>query len=131
MKRDKNELFEQAKKIAVSETVIFVQDIIDKLPVSKSTFYEYYPDGSEELDTLKKILDTNKVAIKENLRYKWLHSDNATLQMALYKLTSNDEEHRKLQQNYISQETIHELKNTELIISGEKFALKNNEDNSK
>ena len=87
MKRDKNELFEQAKKIAVSKTVIFVQDIIDKLPVSKSTFYEYYPDGSEELDTLKKILDTNKVAIKENLRYKWFHSDNATLQMALYKLT--------------------------------------------
>ena len=53
-----------------------------------------------------------------------VYSDNARLQMAPIKLTSNDEEHRKLQQNYISQETIHELKNTELIISGEKFALK-------
>ena len=52
--------------------VIFVQDIIDKLPVSKSTFYEYYPDGSEELDTLKKILDTNKIGYKRKLKINGL-----------------------------------------------------------
>ena len=34
------------------------------------------------------------------MRKKWYDSDNATMQMALYKLCSTDVEHRKLQQNY-------------------------------
>lgn len=97
----KNKIFEQAKKLANEKKLLFVQDIIDFLPLSKPTFYNYFPVGSNEFNELNKILDENKVAIKTSLRAKWYQSDNATLQMALYKLTSNAEEHKKLQQNYI------------------------------
>jgi hypothetical protein len=35
------------------------------------------------------------------MRKKWYDSDNATLQMALMKLLSSQEEHRKLSQQFI------------------------------
>lgn len=101
----KNEIFQQAKKLATEKKLLFLQDIIDFLPVSKQTFYDYFPVGFDEMDELRKILDENKVAIKSSLREKWYQSDNATLQMALYKLSSNPEEHRLLQQNYVQNET--------------------------
>lgn len=116
MAYNKKEIFNQAKEIIAKNKLLFVQDIIDFLPISMSTFYLFYPDGSEELETLKKMLNTNKVSIKTSLRAKWYNSDNPTLQMALYKLTSNDEEHRKLQQNY-----------TDVTTKGDKIQLSESE----
>ena len=52
------------------------------------------------MNELRSLLDTNKITLKVNMRKKWSDSDNATLQMALYKLCSTSEEHKKLQQNY-------------------------------
>lgn len=97
---NKKEIFENSKKLVEKHKLLFIQDIIDFLPLSKPTFYDYYPLGSDELNELKKMLDGNKVAVKSYLRAKWEVSDNATLQMALYKLASNEEEHKKLAQNY-------------------------------
>src|SRR5690606_7367318 len=102
---NKKKMFEKSKKLATEKKLLFIQDIIDFLPMSKQTFYDYYPLGSDELDELRKILDENKIAIKSSLRAKWYNSDNATLQMALYKLTSNDDEHRKLNQYYNKNDT--------------------------
>ena len=61
----KNKIFEQAKKLANEKKLLFVQDIIDFLPLSKPTFYDYFPVGSNEFNELNKILDENKVAIKK------------------------------------------------------------------
>jgi hypothetical protein len=38
--------------------------------------------------------------MKAKMRSKWYESDNATLQLALYRLTSSNDEHKKLNQNY-------------------------------
>lgn len=102
---DKKELFETGKQKALDEKLLFIQDIIDCLPIQKTTFYDYFPVGSNEMNELKKILDANKVSIKANLRKRWWESENPTLQLALYKLSSNEEEHRKLSQQYIEQES--------------------------
>ena len=68
--------------------------------ISKDAFYRKFPVGSDDYDELREMLDENKIALKVGLRKKWFESDNATTQMALYKLCSTEIEHKKLQQNY-------------------------------
>ena len=47
------------------------------------------------------MIEDNTVSIKSGLRTKWYESENPTLQIALYRLTSRDDEHKKLNQSYI------------------------------
>ena len=96
MKYDRKEIFELAKAVVVEHNLYFVDDVIAYLPCSKSTFYDSFPDGSEELDDIKRLLNINRVKIKVDLRKKWNESDNATLQMGLYKLIATDDERKKL-----------------------------------
>jgi hypothetical protein len=100
MAYDRVKLFEQAKKVTIENNLFFIDDIIAYLPCSKSSFYEFYPDGSDELDKLKELLEVNRTTIKVSLRKKWYDSDNATLQMGLMKLIANPEEHRRLSQTH-------------------------------
>lgn len=100
MAYDKNILFKKAKEIIPKYNLIFIEDVCAYLAISKPTYYTYFPVGSDEFNELSDLIDKNKIEIKVSLRKKWFDSDNATLQMALYKLTSTDTEHKKLQQNY-------------------------------
>jgi hypothetical protein len=95
-----DELFQQAKQVAESKKLIFIEEIVSFLPCDKTTFYKYFPLDSNELDELKTIINNNKVAIKSTMRKKWYDSDNPTLQLALYRLASTTEEHKKLNQKY-------------------------------
>ena len=101
MKYNKEKLFEQAKKAVVENKLIFIEEIVSFLPCCKTTFYDYFPDGSDELNELKTLIEDNTVSIKSGLRIKWYESENPTLQIALYRLTSRDDEHKKLNQSYI------------------------------
>lgn len=94
------ELFEKAKEIIPKYKLIFIEDVCAYMGINKTTFYRHLPVDSDEFNELRDLLDKNCIDIKVGLRKKWFDSDNATLQMALYKLTSTDIEHRKLQQNY-------------------------------
>jgi hypothetical protein len=100
MKYNKEKLFEQAKQAVLKNNLIFIEEIVSFLPCSKQTFYDYFPLGSDELDELKAIIEDNTINIKSGLRNKWYESDNPTLQIALYRLTSRDDEHKKLNQTY-------------------------------
>jgi hypothetical protein len=100
MKYNKEKLFQQAKEAVLKNNLIFIEEIVSFLPCSKQTFYEYFPLGSDELDEIKAIIEDNSVNIKSGLRNKWYESDNPTLQIALYRLTSRDDEHKKLNQTY-------------------------------
>lgn len=100
MAYDKVEIFNQAKRVTQENNLFFVDDIIAYLPCSKSTFYEFYPDGSDELDELKRILESNRVTLKVGMRKKWNDSDNATLQLSLMKLVCTDDERKKLAMQY-------------------------------
>lgn len=106
MAYDKKKIFEQAKEAIVKHKLFFMDEVPDFLPCSRSTFYEYYPDGSDELDKLKSLISVNKTQIKTSLRSKWYQSDNATLQLALMKLLSSPEELRKLSMQHTAIEEV-------------------------
>ena len=80
--------------------LIFVEDICAYIGISKPTFYTHFPVELDDFNELSEMLEKNKIALKVGMRKKWFDSDNATMQMALYKLCSTDIEHKKLQMNY-------------------------------
>jgi len=94
-------LFEKAKTEIVSKRLIFIEEVATFIGVAKPTFYEHFPIDSNEMNELKGLIENNKITLKTSMRKKWYDSDNATLQMALMKLLSSQEEHRKLSQQYI------------------------------
>jgi hypothetical protein len=96
-----DKIFEKAKEVIAKHNLIFIEEIVSFLPISKPTFYEYFPIDSNEINELKSLLEDNAVSTKAKLRTKWYESDNPTLQIALYRLTSRDDEHKKLNQSYI------------------------------
>ena len=99
MAYDKKIIFEQALEISKDKDIYFVQDIIDSLCVSKVTFYTFYPEESNELNTLKENLYKNRIEQKKKLR-KRLGEGNGTELIALYKLIGNDEERKSLSTNW-------------------------------
>ena len=115
MAYDKNKIFEQAKELIEKHKLFFVEDIVSLLPVARSTFWEYFPDKSDEMDTIKEMLDKNRVEIKSSMRSKWYKSDAPALQIALMKIISTDEEAHRL--NGSKQE----IKN-DIVVSDKSFA---------
>jgi len=104
MAYDRAKIFEQAKEMIVKHKLFFVDDIVAFLPCSKSSFYEFYPDGSDELDELKGLLEINRVSLKVSMRSKWYTSNAPALQMALMKLIATPEELKKLSMQFIESE---------------------------
>jgi len=96
MAYNKNKIFKQAKEAIQKNKLFFIEDIVAFLPITKQTFYVFFPLGSDELDELKELLDANRVEIKVSMRSKWYKSENATLQLALMKLIGTDEEAHRL-----------------------------------
>tara|TARA_R110000868_G_scaffold404612_1_gene682960 strand:- start:165 stop:530 length:366 start_codon:yes stop_codon:yes gene_type:complete len=96
MKYDKTEVFERSTQLIIEKELLFIEDIIPFLPCSRSTFYDLFPDKSDELDTIKDLLSENKINMKVSMRSKWYQSDNPTLQVALMKIISTDEEAHRL-----------------------------------
>lgn len=97
---DKKEIYEESIRLIKERDFYFIEDIVPFLPCSKATFYEYFPAGSDELDNIKVELNKKKIATKEKIRRKWAENDNATTQIALYKLTCTTEERKRLATNY-------------------------------
>lgn len=104
MAYDRKKIFEQAKEMIVKHKLFFVDDIVAFLPCSKSSFYEFYPDGSDELDKLKELLEQNRVTLKVSMRSKWYTSNAPALQMALMKLIATPEELKKLSMQFVESE---------------------------
>ena len=96
MAYDRKKIFEQAKEVIVKHKLFFVEDIVAFLPISKKTFYEFFPLESNESNDLKELLETNRTELKVSMRSKWYKSNAPALQMALMKLIATPEELRKL-----------------------------------
>lgn len=99
-------LFEDAMHHIKEKKLFFFEDVIAYLGIGRNTFYDHFPIDSNNYDIIKRELDNNKVAIKTSMRKKWYDSDNATLQVALMKLISTDEERKKLSNTYIDNSEI-------------------------
>jgi len=93
---DKKQIYEKALKEVDKNKLIFIEDFIAYLGISKPTFYSYFKVGSNEFNSIKELIDKNKINIKVGLRSKWYKSENTTAQIALYKLCANEEELERL-----------------------------------
>ena len=97
---NRKKIFEQAKEAITKNNLFFVNDIWAWLPCSRSWFYDAFPDGSDELDTFKGMLEQNKIKTKSSIRAKLFKGEKAAELLALYRLICTSEEHRLLNQNY-------------------------------
>ena len=100
MPYDTKVLKQKAIEAIKKNKLIFIEDIAAMLGINKTTLYNHFPIDTDDFNELTTLLNENKISLKVSLRKKWFDSDNATTQMALYKLCSTPEEHKKLQQNY-------------------------------
>lgn len=102
-----DELYNLAVNYIERDNLFFVADIIALLGISDATFYDHFSVESKELKYFKELLRKNKSATKVSMRKKWHDSENASLQMGLYKLIGTDEERKHLNSAYIDQKTEH------------------------
>ena len=105
MAYDRNKIFEQAEEAIKKNNLFFIEDIVAFLPCTKPTFYDFFPVDSDELNTLKELLDENKIKTKSGIRAKLWKSEKAAELLALYRLIATPEEHQKLNQSYIDHST--------------------------
>jgi len=87
------ELVETSLKAIEEYKLPFIEHLIAYLPCDKTTFYNH---NLHENNAIKEAIEKQKVAKKTKLLNKWLEGDNATTQVACYKLLSNDTEFAKL-----------------------------------
>jgi len=87
------ELEKQAIEAIKEHGLIFIDEVISYLPCASSTFYDHQLEKSE---AIKEAIKFNKVSKKTKLRRNWEHSENATLNISLYKLLANEEELQRL-----------------------------------
>jgi len=95
-----SDLKKKAIKAIEQRKLIFIEEIVSYLPCAKPTFYDHFPNESDDYKEIVALLDKNKDEIKAELRVKWYKTDNATLQMALMRLVCTDKERKKLAINY-------------------------------
>ncbi len=100
MAYDRKKIFEQAKEMIVKHKLFFVEDIVAFLPISKKTFYEFFPLESNESNDIKELLNQNRTELKVSMRSKWYKSNAPALQMALMKLIATPDELKRLSMNH-------------------------------
>jgi hypothetical protein len=96
MAYDRIKIYQEAQELIKTKKLFFIEDVITLLPISKQTFYEFFKVESNELDTIKELLDKNKIDVKNGLRNKWYNGNNPLTQMALYKLIGTEEEYHRI-----------------------------------
>lgn len=87
------ELEAQALDAIGKYKLIWIEEVVSFLPCARSTFYDNELDKS---DTIKAAILKNRTDLKIGLRKKWYESENATTQIALYKLTGTEDEKKAL-----------------------------------
>ena len=99
MAYDKEIIFNQAMDLISKHNLIFIEDVLNLLPIHPSTFYEWYPSGSERNEIVKTEINKVRIKMKANMRKKWYESDNASLQIGLMKLLGTEDECNRLSGN--------------------------------
>lgn len=101
MAYDKEEIKKTAIEAIKKHNLFFISDIVAYVPCSRSTFYSYFTEDSDELDEFKELLEQNRVKTKSAIRAKLLQSNKAGELLALYRLVCTPDERRVLNQQYI------------------------------
>ena len=112
------ELYELALKIIEDKNIFFITDLVAFMPCDRTTFYRKFPPESNKYNTIKDLLENNRIKTKQQLKAKWYKSDNATKQLALYKLIGTDEERKRLSISHHEVEHSGEIKGDKTIKIG-------------
>ena len=99
------ELRRDSLKAIKDINLIFIGDIFGYTGFSKRAFYDH---KLHECNDIKSALNKNRSDMKVKMRKKWYESDNATLQIGLMKLISDDDEAHRL--NGTKREIKHDTK---------------------
>ena len=95
----------------------YERELIEAIEKHKLCFFDHcfgyvsfcsataYNNNLEKLESIRNAIKKNRVKGKNYLLNNWLESDNATLNIAAYRLLSEPEEHKKLNQAYIDHTT--------------------------
>jgi hypothetical protein len=102
MHYSKEEMIAKAIKVIDEEDCTAIEEVVMYMPIGKTTFYNY---GLNEVNEIKEAIDQKKIQLKKKMRRNWRNSDNATLQIADFKLMANDSELEKLTINKVKSET--------------------------
>ena len=98
---DREKLKAKAIEAIEKNKLLFIEDVCSFIGINKTTFYRHFELNSDDYNELSEMLNKNKIILKIGMRKNWYEQkQNATMQMALYKLCSTPEEHKLLQQNY-------------------------------
>lgn len=95
-----SEIFEKAKKAIEENNLFFIEDVVAFIPCSKFYFYDAFPVDSNDYNTLKDMLEQNKIKTKTELREKFFNSERSAEMLALYKLIATKDERRALSMSY-------------------------------
>jgi hypothetical protein len=99
MAYDREDLKRQALEIIDREEITTFNEIHLYMKAHRATLYTHELDKD---DDIKKAIEQQKVAIKKKMRRNWRNSDNATLQIAEFKLLSSDDELARLNTQKVS-----------------------------
>lgn len=105
MPYDTKVLKQKAIEAIKKNKLIFIEDVCAMIGIAKSTYYDHFKEGSDDSNELNTILNENKISLKVSLRKKWFDSDNATTQLALYKLCSEPDELKRLSTSHVDMTT--------------------------
>jgi len=122
MAYDQKKIYEQAKEAITKNNLFSIKDIIAFIPCETDSFYRFFPTDSEEYDTLKSMLEQNKVKTKSAIRSKLFKSNKASELLALYRLIATPEEHQKLNQSYIDVTTKGNKVESTFVVSSQEIA---------
>lgn len=95
MAYDRQIIFQQAQAAIRDHNLFFIEDVVAFLPCDKTTFYRHFPTECNEYNTLKKMLEANKIRTKASIRNKLYKGKGGDL-IALYKMICTDEERKAI-----------------------------------
>lgn len=99
--KKKKDYYERSIEVIEKGDVIFIEDLVVLLGISKTTFYQYIQIGSNEMYDIKNAIDKNKISIKSKLRKRWYAEPHPTTDAMLYKIVANTEERMALSTQFI------------------------------
>ena len=110
---DRQRIFDAVKeKIIKDDNIYFLDSAIAYTPISRKTFYAWFPTNSEQYKELAELLEKNKLKTKDYIRIKLRMGDKAGELLALYRMICTEEERKAIATNY---------NNTDITSAGEKL----------
>jgi len=83
------DLEKKALEAIEKHKLFFIEDVVAFMPCDKGTFYNH---KLHEFNSIKELLEKNKIEVKAAMRSKWFKSEAPALQIALYKIIGTDDE---------------------------------------